>query len=166
MDLCNWREQNWRRAAFSRLRMELAGIAFARKHGFTPEDYARHLWGQGAVEWMGKPDPTAAEYLMAEVEAFHRLYPSVRFEIEELSDDRSQLTFQQGTCLGGWGVDQWGLARRLGLGKGHVCRYCREAFRVWARQLGLEACTHPQMRDICILRVERPPRREGLAGEG
>ncbi|MBI4187588.1 MAG: hypothetical protein HY529_00080, partial [Chloroflexi bacterium] len=111
----------WRHTARSRLKLELAGISFARKHGLTPEDWARHLWSKGALKWMGKTFPTAAEYLLKEAEAFRRLYPEVIFKLGELSDTEAELTFTR-WCLGGWGKDQWAIARSLGLGKGHVCR--------------------------------------------
>ncbi len=146
-------QRQWRRTARGRLKFELAGIAFARKSGFTPEDYANHLWSTGAVKWMGKTDPTVSEYLAKEIEAFRTLYPEVAFELVKSSDEEAELIFTQG-CLGGWGRNQWAMARSLGLGKGHVCRYCRQAFRAWASQLGLQVCPEPQTNDTCVLLVK------------
>ena len=143
----------WRRTAWGRLKFELAGLAFAMKNGFYLEDYARHLWSEGAVKWMGKENPTIPEYLLKEEEAFRTLYPQVNFEVGILSEDKSELTFCTGTCLGGWGRDQWGMAHSLGLGKGHVCRYCRQAFRSWSGQLGLAALPEPKTDETCILTV-------------
>ncbi|MEK7354329.1 MAG: hypothetical protein AABZ77_07485 [Chloroflexota bacterium] len=145
--------QQWRRTARGRLKFELAGIAFARKHGLTPEDYANHLWSSGAARWMGKPAPTAGEYLLKEAEAFRTLYPEVTFDVVNSGDEEAELVFRRGGCLGGWGRNQWAMAKSLGLGKGHVCRYCRQAFRLWSGQLGLEACPEPKVSDVCILRV-------------
>lgn len=142
----------WRRTARGRLKFELAGIAFARKHGLTPEDYADHLWSTGAVRWMGKPAPTAGEYLLKEAEAFHTLYPEVGFDVVKAGDYEARLIFKRG-CLGGWGKNQWAMANSLGLGKGHVCRYCRQAFRLWSSQLGLSACPEPLVDGTCVLRA-------------
>lgn len=146
--------QSWRRTAISRLKFELAGISFARKMGQTPEDWAKHLWAGGAAKWMGKDNPTAAEYLLKEAEAFKVLYPQVAFDLTRLDDGEAEMVFTGG-CLGGWGKDQWAVARGLGLGKGHVCRYCREAFRAWSRQLGLESCPEPKIDGTCVLSVKR-----------
>lgn len=63
-------DRQWRGTARGRLKFELAGIAFARKAGFTPEDYTNHLWSTGAVKWMSKTAPTPTEYLLKEAEAF------------------------------------------------------------------------------------------------
>ena len=149
-------KQSWFRTAVSRLKFELAGIAFARKMRLTPEDWARHLWASGAVKWMGKTNPTAAEYLRKEAEAFKILYPEVAFELRKLGDKEAELVFTSG-CLGGWGKDQWAIARGSGLGKGHVCRYCREAFRAWSHQLGIEACPEPKIDGTCILQARKRP---------
>lgn len=146
----------WQRAARSRLRFELAGLALAMKAGLTPEGYARHLWAAGASKWMGKVTPTAGEYLLKEAEAFRVFYPRVRFELGDVEDDRAELTFTEG-CLGGWGKDPWRMARDLDLPKGYVCRYCRAAFRNWASQLGLNACPEPQVNGRCILTVRALP---------
>ncbi len=145
-------QRQWRRTAWGRLKFELAGLAFARKNGFTPEDYANHLWSTGAVKWIGKALPTTKEYLLKEAEAFGTLYPEVTFELGNLTDKEAELTFTGG-CLGGWGRNQWRMARNMGLGKGHVCRYCRQAFRAWASQLGLQACPRPQTNGTCVLEV-------------
>lgn len=154
--------QKWRRTARGRLKFELAGIAFARKHGLTPEDYADHLWSEGAVKWMGKEAPDASEYLQKEAEAFRTLCPEIEFEIIKCGKYWAKLKFNKG-CLGGWGKNQWAFAKGLGLGKGHVCRYCRQAFRIWAKQLGLEARPEPKVGDICLLTARKPrkPRRVG-----
>lgn len=148
-DLINRR---WRRTARGRLKFELAGLAFARKAGFTAEDYARHLWSAGAVKWMAQATPTAKEYLLKEAEAFRTLYPEVTFELGKLDDQKAELIFTRG-CLGGWGQDQWAMARGLGLSKRQVCRYCRQAFRTWADQLGLQAGSEPQTNGTCVLRI-------------
>ncbi len=155
--------RQWRRTAWGRLKFELAGIAFARKSGLTPEDYANHLWSTGAAKWMDKTDPTAEEYLLKEAEAFRTLYPEVTFELAKMSDEEAKLIFTQG-CLGGWSRNQWAMARSLALGKGHVCRYCRQAFRTWASQFGLQACPEPQTNDTCVLRVKVtcPPKRSPI----
>ncbi|MBI2830453.1 MAG: hypothetical protein HYX81_04760 [Chloroflexi bacterium] len=154
----------WRRTARGRLKFELAGIAFALKHGLTPEDYARHLWSTGAMKWIdagnpafkstGKVIPTVREYILKEAEAFQTLYPEVVFELSVLDDDEAELTFTRG-CLGGWGTDQWAIARSLGLSKKDVCRYCQQAFRSWSEQLGLEACPEPDNLGTCVLRAKR-----------
>ncbi len=145
----------WRRTALGRLRFELAGIAFARNVGGTPEDWARHLFSAGAAAWMGTPAPTAKEYLLHEAAAFDVLYPRVGYELGDLGDQEATLVFTRG-CLGGWGKNQWRVAKSLGLGKGHVCRYCRQAFRSWSSQLGLESLPEPQPDGTCIFRVYRP----------
>ncbi len=145
-------KRRWQSTARGRLKFELAGLAFACKNGFTPEDYARHLWSTGAVKWMGQATPTVQQYLLKEAAAFRVLYPEVTFESGKLDSQEAELTFTGG-CLGGWGKDQWAMANNLGLGKGHVCRYCRQAFRSWASQLQLQACPEPQTNGTCILRV-------------
>lgn len=142
----------WHRTAKSRLRFELSGLAFACQSGFRPEDYARHLWGKGAIRWMGKAQPTAAEYLLKEVQAFKQFYPDVSFAIVEAMDERAELVFTKG-CLGGWGTDSWALAKSLGLTKEDVCAYCQEAFLVWAGQLGLRACIGLEEDETCRLSV-------------
>ncbi|MBI2287659.1 MAG: hypothetical protein HYY41_03250 [Chloroflexi bacterium] len=153
-------KRQWHRTARGRLKFELAGVAFARKKGFTPEDYANHLWSTGAVKWMGKAKPTAEEYLLKEAEAFRILYPEVVFTVAKLSDHEAELIFTSGGCLGGWGKKQWAMAQSLGIGKGHVCRYCRQAFRTWAKQLGIQACPEPQTGGTCILRVSAKPEEQ------
>lgn len=145
-------ERSWRRTARARLKMELAGLALAKKLGLSPENYARHLWSAGAPEWMGKTVPTAKEYLLKEAEAFEALFPEVKFKLEKLESGQAELTFTGG-CLGGWGKDQWSIAKSLGLSQEEVCRYCCEAFRRWAAQLELEATTEPQADGRCVLKV-------------
>jgi hypothetical protein len=148
---------SWRRTARSRLKFELAGVAFAQKHHLTPEDWAKHLWSKGAVKWMGKATPTAAEYLLKEAAAFKALYPEVVFNLGEMGENQAELVFTDG-CLGGWGKEQWTVATSLDLLKGDVCRYCRESFQVWARQLGLEASTDPRPNSVCVFRVRKKGR--------
>ena len=148
----------WRRTARSRLRFELAGVAFAKAHGLAPEDWSAQLWSSGAVRWMGRADPSAAEYLEREAEAFATLYPAVQFERLEWTASRAVLQFTRG-CLGGWGRERWATARSLGLDPDDVCRYCAEAFRLWAAQLGLAAEHHCDVEGLCRLVAIRP--REG-----
>jgi len=145
----------WRKTAKSRLRFELAGLAFARQRGFSPEDYARHLWSTGSVRWMGKAKPNAIEYLLKEAEAFHQFYPDVSFKIIEVEDERAGLVFTEG-CLGGWGTDRWAVARNLGLSKKDICAYCRESFRLWTQLLGLRADIVPKKDGNCRLQVTKP----------
>ena len=64
---------SWRKTAKSRLRFELAGLAFACQRGSGPEDYARHLWNKSSVGWMGKAKPNATEYLLKEANRHHRV---------------------------------------------------------------------------------------------
>ncbi|TAK31354.1 MAG: hypothetical protein EPO21_17825 [Chloroflexota bacterium] len=141
--------RRWRRTAYSRLRFELEGIAFARENGLAPEDWAQHLWDHGAQEWMGQERPSVGEYVRKEGEAFETLYPAVRFELHEGPGESAEIVFLKGTCLGGWGRDQWGLAHSLGLSKGHVCRYCRRACQLWTTQLGLSGAPEPQTDGTC-----------------
>ncbi len=138
------------RAAKSRLRMELAGLAFAVKTGHSPQEYARFVWGQGAVKWMSKEKPTKKEYLQKEMEAMRVLFPWMKMKLVEISPHRVELHFIGG-CVGGWGEDRWALARSLGLDRWDVCRYCGEAFKVWAKQLGLKAAPHPAKDGSCKL---------------
>lgn len=128
--------------------MELTGLAFAVKHGFSPEEYARHVWGQGAVLWMGKEDPTPREYLEAEAKRLKVLFPWVDFQLEEYEDGFVELLLANG-CLGSWTNDRFTLAHHLGLTRQEVCRYCQEAFRVWSLQLGLEALPLPGAENSC-----------------
>ena len=145
----------WQKTAKSRLRFELAGLAFACHRGSNPEDYARHLWTKGSLRWMGKAKPNAIEYLLKEAEAFHQFYPGVSFEIIEAADERAGLVFTEG-CLGGWGTDRWAVARNLGLSKKDICADCRESFRVWTQPLGLRADIAPKKDGNCRLYVTKP----------
>jgi hypothetical protein len=138
----------WHRAARSRLRTELSGLAFAVKHGFSPEEYARHLWDRGAVSWMGKKTPTPREYLETEVERAAALFPWVDFQLAGCEDGTAILTLGNG-CLGSWQEDHFALAHNLGLTRQQVCRYCQEAFRVWSQQLGLDALPLPKADYTC-----------------
>ncbi len=142
----------WRKTAKSRLRFELAGLAFACHRGSNPEDYARHLWAKGSVRWMGKARPDAAEYLLKEAQAFREFYPEVSFKVVASGEARAELVFTDG-CLGGWGRDPWAVARNLGLSKKDICAYCRESFRVWTEQLGLSAQIGPENDTPCRLLV-------------
>src|SRR3989304_2760699 len=81
----------WRKTARSRLRFELAGLAFALQKGFSPEDYARHLWSQGAVGWMTKEAPGAGEYLLKEARAFRTFYPEVSFTMVQEGENEAEL---------------------------------------------------------------------------
>ncbi len=146
--------KRWRRTAWSRLKFELSGLGFALKKGATPEEYADYLWSAGAVKWMGKENPSLQEYLDKETEAITTLYPQVTYTIGKITDNEAELTFPKGCCLGGWGRDQWGVAGSLGLDKEDVCRYCRQSFRSWSKQLGLDALPEPQADGACIFRVE------------
>jgi hypothetical protein len=145
--------KQWRAAANGRLKFELAGLSFALKNGFTPEEYAKHLWTTGAEKWMHKPHPTAQEYILHEAAAFKTLYPDVTFTTRELPEGGAELLFPKGCCLGGWGKDQWAMAKNLGVDKGSFCRYCNQAFRSWSEQLGLEAHTEPDQDGTCVLRA-------------
>jgi hypothetical protein len=145
----------WRRAARGRLRFELAGIAFAKAHGLRPEDWSAQLWSGGAVRWMGADRPGADQYLEREADAFATLYPEVRFERSEWTPTRAALQFTRG-CLGGWGRDRWATARGLGLDPEEVCRYCAEAFRLWAAQLGLDVEHECGVEGLCRLVATRP----------
>ncbi len=145
----------WLKTARGRLRFELAGLSFARQKGFTPEEYACHLWSKGAKSWMKNASPGAGEYLQKEAEAFRCLYPEVGFAVVEAGEGKAELAFTGG-CLGGWGDDPWALARSLGLTKEDVCRYCHEAFRLWAGQLGLRAIIGlEEGGSRCSLRIRR-----------
>ena len=145
----------WLKTARGRLRLGLGGLAFAMERGFSPEDYARHLWGKGARTWMGKDEPSAAEYLDKEAEAFRCFYPDVDFKVTRAGEESAEIVFTEG-CLGGWGDAPRALASSFGLTREDVCRYCREAFRLWAGQLRLLATIGPEGSDTrCVLRVQR-----------
>ncbi len=144
----------WHRTAWSRLKCELSGLSFALKRGAKPEDYADYLWSDGAVKWMGKTAPTLQEYLDKETEAISTLYPQVTYTVGKVTEKEAELTFAPGGCLGGWGRDQWGVARNLGLDRHDVCRYCRQSFLVWSSQLGIKALPEPQVNGACIFRVK------------
>ena len=146
--------RSWRRTARGRLKFELTGLAFAKNAGYTPEQYANFLWSSGADRWMNFSDPSAGEYLLKEADAFYTLYPEVKFDIIKTEESEAILIFKSG-CLGGWGKDQWSMAKGLGLGKGHVCRYCRQAFRQWGKQLEIDVCPEPRVGNICVLRARK-----------
>ena len=129
-------------AARSRLRLELQGLAFAISRGATPEEYARFLWGSGAVRWMGCHAPGVDEYLLKEMDSMSRLFPWIKAVQADISPDEGEVVFAQG-CLGGWGENRFALARSLGLNRSAVCRYCAEACLVWGAQLGLKVEPKP-----------------------
>ncbi|MBI4216974.1 MAG: hypothetical protein HY687_06255 [Chloroflexi bacterium] len=145
---------NWLKAAKSRLKLELQGIAFAISHGASPQEYAHFLWARGAVAWMGTMSPSADSYLLKEMTAMATLFPWVRIEPGELTAERGVITMRDG-CCGGYGNNRWRLARSLGLDKTQVCRYCGEAFKVWGSQLKLKVAPHPQRDESCKLRAAR-----------
>lgn len=144
--------ERWLTAARSRLRVELAGLAFAVKNGHTPEEYARELWGRGARGWMGKPDPDPLEYLQKEAKAMATLYPWIEGSPSRVAPGIAEMVICEG-CLAGWGNDRWALSRSFGLSQEQVCRYCQEAFRVWGDQLGLEVTLTPQVNGTCVIRA-------------
>lgn len=145
--------ERWQRAACSRLKIELAGLAFARRRGCAPEEYARELWGRGAKGWMGKAHPTPLEYLRKEAEALAILYPWVEADPRQAAFGQAELLMTRG-CLAGWEEERWTIAEGLGLSREEVCRYCQEAFQVWGQQLGLEVSATPQPAGGCLLRAQ------------
>jgi len=150
--------KHWQEVARGRLKFEMAGLSFALKHGFTPEEYAKHLWTTGAEKWMRRSHPTAREYVLREAEAFKTLYPAVTFSTGKLTDHEAELLFPKGCCLGGWGKEQWSVAKSVGVDKDSFCRYCNQAFRSWAEQLCLEAHTEPHPDGACVLRARTKAR--------
>ncbi|MBI2857585.1 MAG: hypothetical protein HYX90_00790 [Chloroflexi bacterium] len=149
-------EERLMKAAKSRLRMELLGLAFAISRKATPEEYARFVWSTGAVTWMGSAHPGAGEYLDREREAAQSIFPWLKFEEVFHSSVESE-SLITGGCLEGWGENRFTLARSLGLNRAAVCRYCVEACRVWGEQLGLrvEPRPGPGCRGGCRIRAER-----------
>ncbi len=141
----------WHRAAQSRLTMELAGLSFAVEHGHEPEEYARHLWSDGAARRMGKASVPPLEFIRREGEAISVLWPWVRFETDERGD-LLHLVFTEG-CLGTGQSRTWKLAAQLRLSREEVCRYCIEAFRVWGEQLGLRLEMSPMAEGGCAMEV-------------
>ena len=146
--------ERWQATARNRLRLELASLAFATRHGHTPEEYAREVWGRGARGWMGKDSPKALEYLLKEAKAIATFYPWVKATPRKAGPGRAEAALTGG-CLAGWGEDPWAIARGLGLTRADVCRYCHEAFRVWGQQLGLAVALTPQADDTCVLTARR-----------
>lgn len=144
----------WRRTSLGRLRFELEGLSFAVQKGFSPKDYAHHLWSKGAKIWMKDPSPNVKEYLLKEADAFRCFYPEIVFEIKELDEEKGELVFIKG-CLGGWGKDPWKLAHSLNLSKKDVCAYCQGSFSIWTKQLNLMVHIGPQRGKICRLRVTK-----------
>ncbi|MBI4294598.1 MAG: hypothetical protein HY669_00315 [Chloroflexi bacterium] len=141
---------NWLRVAKSRLRLELRGLALAMSRGAVPQEYARVLWGEGAVSWMGTASPDAQSYVLKEAAAIAVLFPWVNIGQGKMTPERAELLFSGG-CLCGYGEDRWALARSLGLGRTDLCRYCSEAFQVWGQQLGLKVTPHPGRDNSCRL---------------
>ncbi len=78
---------------------------------------------------MGKATPKAAQYLLKEAHAFSQLYSDVSFAIVEENDERAELVFTEG-CLGGWGTDQWAVAKNVGLTRYEVC--CASPSPFWS----------------------------------
>ena len=146
-------KKGWRRAARSRLSMELGGLSFALKQGFSSFEYAAHLWRQGAPRWMGKPDPSPEEYIRREIEAAQVLFPEVEMQWAGASDGHAEAHFVEG-CPGGWGKDRWAVARRQSLEPADVCAYCRSAFQTWGTALGLWVTTNPQPDGTCRLEAK------------
>ncbi|MEW6141808.1 MAG: hypothetical protein AB1597_01435 [Chloroflexota bacterium] len=101
---------------------------------------------------MGKENPDAAEYLRKEAGACREFYPEVAMSLIKARPGMAELVFTRG-CLGGWGDDQWALARSLGLNKKRICAYCQESFRVWTKQLGLASHIGPSTDGHCHLLV-------------
>jgi hypothetical protein len=148
-------ETRWQIVARGRLYFELAGLAFAVKSGHSPEDFARHIWGQGAARWMGKPDPTAQEYISKEVEAHEDFIPGIQIRRDVMTDREAQVSLLN-CCWNGYGEKRWGTAAYWGLELEQVCRFCHETYRVWGQQLGLTVTTRQQADGSCILRATRP----------
>lgn len=142
--------ERWMATARNRLRVELAGLAFATRHGHTPEEYAGEVWGRGAGGWMGKPDPTPLEYLHKEAAALANFYPWVKASARRAAPGRAEFLLSEG-CLAGWGEDRWAIATSLGLSRQDVCRYCSEAFRVWGEQMDLKVSITPLSDGTCLL---------------
>jgi len=155
-------KKNWKATANSRLNMELAGLSFALKKGDSHEEYAQHLWGEGAKRWIKKDKPTPREYIKRELEAFGVLFPHVRAEIGRCDDDVAELIFVKG-CPCGWGKDKWAKAKCWGLRPKDVCRYCTAAFSIWGEQLGLRITLNPQEDGCCILTARGKPKDTGKA---
>lgn len=107
------------------------------------------------MSWLKQAQPNAAEYLLREAQAFGEFYPDVSFTIVASGENRAELIFTRG-CLGGWGQNPWALASSLSLTREDVCAYCREAFRVWAEQVGLSARIGPEEGGNCRLCVTKP----------
>lgn len=147
-------KKKWKATANSRLNMELAGLSFALKKGYSPGEYAQHLWSKGAKRWIKKDRPTSGEYVERELEAFSVLFPHVRAKVEKCNDNVAEIIFTKG-CPCGWGKDKWSKARRWELTPEDVCRYCMAAFSIWGEQLGLHITLKPQKDGRCILTVRR-----------
>lgn len=148
-------EELWREVARGRLHFELGGLAFAVGKGFSPAEFGRHLWGHGAVQWVGKPDPTAREYMLAEAQEHHHFIPDIRVTFDRLEDNLAQMTISNG-CWGGYGKRPWATASYWGLTQNQVCEYCHECYRAWGEQLGLTITTNPQSDGTCVIRATRP----------
>lgn len=147
--------ENWYKVARSRSDLELAALDFALKNGHTHEEFAAALWGKGAVKWMGKEDLTPEEYLNRELESFAWLFPQVEAVLKKAMPNEAEVKFFASGCPYGWGKDRWARARNHGLTPEDVHRYCREGFRIWGEQLGLDSGTHPQGDGTCILRARK-----------
>jgi len=155
------KKKNWKATANSRLNIELAGLSFALKKGHSHEEYAQHLWGEGANRWIKDDKPTPREYVKRELESVSVLFPNVRAEMGECIDDVAELIFVKG-CPCGWEKDKWAKAKRWGLRPKDVCRYCVAAFYIWGEQLSLSITLKPQEDGCCILTaIQACPENQG-----
>ena len=145
----------WREVARGRLYFELGGLAFAIQKGSTPTEFGRHVWGHGAVQRQGKPDPTAQEYMRGEAKEHVHFIPDIQVNFDVMEDDTAQMTLSNG-CWGGYGKKRWGTASYWGLSQDQVCEYCHECYRAWGEQLGLAITTNPQTDETCFIRATRP----------
>ena len=149
------KDRLWREVARGRLYFELGGLAFAIKRGASPTEFGRHVWGHGAVQRQGKPDPGAQEYMRGEAKEHLHFIPDIQVNFDVLEDDLAQMTISNG-CWGGYGKKRWGAASYWGLTQDQVCEYCHECYRAWGEQLGLSITTNPQPDGTCVIRATRP----------
>lgn len=145
----------WREVARGRLYFEMGGLAFAVKKGFTPTEFGLFIWGHGAVAVVGKPDPTATEYMLSEGKEHISFIPEIQVNYDYLEDDRAQMTISNG-CWGGFGKKRWGAISYWSLTQDQVCEYCHECYRAWGDQIGLTITTNPQEDGSCQIRATRP----------
>lgn len=145
----------WREVARGRLYFELGGLAFAVRKGFSPTEFGRHIWGHGAVQHVGKPDPTAREYMLREAQDLSHFIPDIQLTYDSLEDALAQMTLSNG-CWGGYGKKRWGTASYWSLTQDQVCQYCHECYGAWGEQIGLTITTNPQADGTCFIRATRP----------